>query len=284
MTTRSTTLGVSVARGRAKLADPGRVRRTRDVDALLEAQALLDRCHAVRARLVAMYWRLRERARERGREEGRTEILRREAERLAAIELREIARREGSHPRGGSESSGVGGESIAGPAACCPVFRQDADRVAPRPHEISHQGAAMERFPLAPPVPVCLVHEQCAFEQVRAKRAILAERARALGRIDAQLAMLRAQRDAVRHDAEAPSLGRKLDLRRRARVKDQLARLDECERTKLVERAAAAAGAGAAAHDFAESARAYRALRQKAEPLDGEREPWPRARGRGGGA
>jgi len=114
-----------------------------------------------------------------------------------------------------------------------------------------------------------------ARSQLKAKRAILADRARALARIDAELAMLRAHRDAVRHDAEAPSLGRRLDLLRRSRVADRLARLDDRERTKLVERAAVAAGAAAAAHDFAESARAYHALRQKAEPRDGEREPRP---------
>ena len=78
-------LGVLVDRGPQKRGGPDP--KARRVDSLREAQALLDRCYAVRARLVRMYWRLRERARERGREDGRHEVLRREAERLAATEL-----------------------------------------------------------------------------------------------------------------------------------------------------------------------------------------------------
>ena len=129
----------------------------------------------------------------------------------------------------------------------------------------------MERFPLGPPVPIDLVYEQCALEELKAKRAILAERARALARIDAELATLRAQRDAARYDAKAPSLGPKFDLPRLAIVAERLALLEDREATKLVERAAAAARAVAAAQAFAESARVYRALRQKGE--DRRREP-----------
>jgi len=266
VTARSMTSGVLAARGRAKRAEPCRARRTRGVEALLEAKALLDRCRAARARLVAMVWRLRERARERGREEGRTEVLRREAERLAAMALG------GARPLDPPDRVAADLLLMLGAAAGHRPARPETPRDR---HDIGHQGAAMERFPLAPPVSIGLVYEQCAFEELKAKRAILAERARALVRIDAELAMLRAHRDAVRHDAKAPSLGRRLDLLRRSRVADQLARLDDRERAKLVERAAAAAGAAAAAHDFAERARAYRALRQTAVSLDGEREPRP---------
>lgn len=81
-------LGFLVANGRTKLAVAGRIVKAQDVPALLEAQDVLEHCNAVRGRLVRMYVRLRERARTRGREAGRREVLFREAERIAATELR----------------------------------------------------------------------------------------------------------------------------------------------------------------------------------------------------